>query len=56
MKIVNTTTNEVLAEIVTNHSMTIEEACELMGIKIMTTEEDYQTGDGYDIAELEMVW
>ena len=56
MKIINKESNEVLAEIVTNHSMTIEEACELMDIKIMTTEEDYENGDGYDIDQLEMVW
>lgn len=56
MKVINKENNGVLAEIVTNRSMTIEEACELMGIKIMATEEDYQNGDGYGIEDIEMVW
>ena len=29
MKLINTLTGEVLGTIMTNHSMTIEEACEL---------------------------
>ncbi len=45
---------EEVAEIYTNHSMTIDEACELAGIKIMKTEEDYLNGDGYDIEGLEI--
>ena len=45
---------EKVAEIYTNHSMTIEEACELTGIKIMKTEEDYLNGDGYDVEGLEI--
>ena len=56
MKIIQKSTGEVLAEIITNRSMTIEEACALMDIKIMRTEEDYQNGDGYDIDDLVMVY
>jgi hypothetical protein len=56
MKIIQKSTGEVLAEIITNRSMTIEEACALMDIKIMRTEDDYQNGDGYDIEDLEMLY
>lgn len=56
MKIIQKSTGEVLAEIVTNRSMTIDEACALMDIKIMRTAEDFQNGDGYDIDDLEMVY
>lgn len=56
MKIIQKSTGEVLAEIITNRSMTIEEACALMDIKIMRTEEDFQNGDGYDVDDLEMVY
>ena len=54
MKIIQKSTGNVLANIITNRSMTIEEACELMDIKIMRTEEDYNNEDGYDIEDLEM--
>jgi len=56
MKIIQKSTGEVLAEIITNRSMIIEEACALMDIKIMRTEEDFQNGDGYDIDDLVMVY
>lgn len=55
MKLINTVTNEVLGHITTNHSMTIEEAADLLDIKIMQTQEDYEKGDGYDIEELDLV-
>ena len=45
---------EAIFEITANHSMTIEEACELAGIKIMTTADDYANGDGYDIEDLSL--
>jgi len=54
MKIINKLTGETLATIITNRSMTIEEACNLMDIKIMQTQEDYDNEDGYDIESLEM--
>lgn len=56
MKIINTKTNEVLAEVMANHSMTIEEACELADIKLMVTQEDWENEDGYDVNDLEMVY
>lgn len=56
MKIIKADSGEVLAEIVTNRSMTIEEACDLMDIKLMRTQEDFEQGDGYDVNNLEMVY
>lgn len=56
MKIIKVDSGEVLAEIVTNHSMTLEQACDLMDIKIMHTEQDYQADEGYDIEDLELVY
>jgi len=56
MKIIQKSTGEVLAEIITNRSATIEEACALMDIKIMRTEEEFRNGDGYDIDDLAMVY
>lgn len=56
MKIISKSTNEVIGEIVTNRSMTIEEACDLVGIKLMRTMEDFQNDDGYDVNDLEMVY
>lgn len=37
MKIINTTNQETVAEIITNHSMTLDEAIELVG-SILTAE------------------
>ena len=45
---------EAIFEITANRSMTLEEACELAGIKIMTTADDYANGDGYDIEDLSL--
>lgn len=56
MKIINKITGETLAESMTNHSMTLEEACDLAGIKLMETEEDVLNEDGYDCENLEMEW
>jgi hypothetical protein len=56
MKIIQKSTGAELAEIITNRSMSIEEACDLMDIKIMRTAEDYDNGDGYDIDDLVMVY
>ena len=35
MKIMNTLTNEIIAKINTNHSMTLDEALELIGAEII---------------------
>lgn len=56
MKIIQKSTGKELADIITNRSMTIEEACDLMAIKIMRSDEDYDHGEGYDIDDLEMVY
>ena len=55
MKLIVKSTSEVLANITTNHRMTIDEACDLMDIKIMKTEEDYMNEDGYYIEDLDLV-
>lgn len=56
MKIINKNTNEIIGEIVTNRSMTVEEACELLEIKLMKTEEDFETENGYDVNDLDLVY
>ncbi|WNX85272.1 hypothetical protein RWV98_03060 [Agathobaculum sp. NTUH-O15-33] len=55
MKLINTLTGEVLGTIMTNHSMTIEEACELLDVRLMVTEEDVLNDIGYDVANLDLV-
>lgn len=56
MKIIQKSTDKVLAEIICNHAMTIEEACELTGICIMQTEEDFIQENGHAIEDLELVY
>lgn len=48
-------TGEELGKVLTNHSMTDDEIIELAGIKVMRTEDDYMSGDGYDYEDLEIV-
>lgn len=48
-------TGEELGTALTNHSMTNDEIFDLAGVKVMVTEEDYMTGNGYDPDELEIV-
>jgi hypothetical protein len=55
MKLINTVTGEELGHITTNHRMTIEEAADLLNVKIMQTQEDYESENGYDIEELDLV-
>lgn len=55
MQIINVTTGEVLATIITNHSMTLDEALNLTCLKVMRTEEDYEEGDGLEYEDLELV-
>ena len=40
MKIVNTANNKVLANIITNHRMSIEEALELVGYDLSQCDDD----------------
>lgn len=54
MKIVNRITGETLTEIITNHSMTIEEAVSLMQWHINTPEDERD--DGVWVEDLEMVY
>ena len=53
MKIINKQTGETIAEIIANHGMTLDEACD--GVKVKRTEEDYDRDEGYDFEVLEMV-
>lgn len=56
MKIVIKSTREILGEITTNRGMTLDEALDFLGIKVMKTKEDYINGDGYDYDDLMMVF
>ena len=50
MKIINKHTNEIYAEVMTNHSMTIEEALALAGYERSTNgESDYIHSDGTEV-------
>lgn len=55
LQLINKVTGEVIAEVITNHSMSIEDVCNLMHVKLQTTQEDVEQGNGYDIDELELV-
>ena len=60
MKIINTVTNETIAEIITNHSMTLDEAIESVG-RIFNAENPWDENveiDGklYFYDDLDMVW
>ena len=58
MKIINTVTNEVVATITTNRSMTLDEAIELVGEVIPEAENENVVIDGkeYYYEDLEMVY
>lgn len=61
MKIINTANGKVLANILTNHSMMIEEALQLVGIDLNSCDENdgsYKDLDGEDfwMEDLEIEW
>ena len=61
MKIINTANGKTLANIITNHSMMIEEALELVGIDLSSCDENdgsYKDLDGEDfwMEDLEVEW
>lgn len=58
MKIINIITNEIIAEITTNHSMTLDEALELIGAEINKNMDDERWSNGYDnvILDGERYW
>ena len=58
MKIMNTITNEVIAEINTNHSMTLDEALDLIGAEIINYMDDERWSHEYDnvILDGERYW
>ena len=48
MKLINTYTNEIIGEIVTNHSMTLDEAIECLGGEIINDMADARYSDDGD--------
>lgn len=48
MKVINTVTNETISEIVTNHSMTLDEAIEVIGGEIINDMDDERWSDDGD--------
>lgn len=55
MKIIIKENNKVIAEIMTNKSLHLEEACELAGIYIMKTQEDFEQENGYEYDQLDII-
>lgn len=50
MKIINTATNEIVADIVTNHGMTLDEAIECVGGEVINNMDDERwSGDGDNV-------
>ena len=49
MKIINTTTRETVAEILTNHSMTLDEAINLVGEIINDADDERFSEDGDNV-------
>lgn len=49
MKIINTVTNETVAEILTNHSMTLDEAINLVGEIINDADDERFSDDGDNV-------
>ena len=49
MKIINTVTNEVIAEILTNHSMSLDEALEIVGDIINDADDERFSDDGDNV-------
>ena len=47
--------NEVLGSVMTNNSLTDEQICELAGVKLAVTQEDFESENGYALEELEIV-
>ena len=58
MKIMNTTTNETIAEFDTNLSVTLDEALELIGAEIINNMDDERWSNDYDnvILDGERYW
>lgn len=58
MKIINIATNEIIAEITTNHSMTLDEAINLVGEIYQQNEEENVliNGNWYYYDDLDIVW
>lgn len=58
MKIINTMTNETIAEFDTNLSMTLDEALELIGAEIINNMDDERRSNDYDnvILDGERYW
>lgn len=49
---------EILGRVITNHDMTLEEVCDVLGIKIAKTENDFEylpDNGMYDIDDLNLI-
>lgn len=47
--------NETIGSVMTNNSLTDEQICELAGVKLAVTKEDFENENGYALEELEIV-
>ena len=47
--------NETIGSVMTNNSLTDEQICELAGVKLAVTKEDFESENGYALEELEIV-
>lgn len=60
MKVINTANQKVLAEVMTNHGMTVEEALELVGIDLSVCDDEgaFKDIDGEDfwVEDCEMIY
>ena len=60
MKVINTANQKVLAEVMTNHGMTVEEALELVGIDLSVCDDGgaFKDLDGEDfwVEDCEMIY
>lgn len=50
--IIHVPTGEIVGRLIKNHSMTMDEICNLCDIPVMRTEEDYICGEKYFIEDL----
>ena len=47
--------NETIGSVMTNNSLTDEQICEIAGVKLAVTKEDFESENGYALEELEIV-
>lgn len=47
--------NETIGSVMTNNSLTDEQICEIAGVKLAVTKEDFESENGYALEELEII-